>query len=151
MVVVAHVAGTPEFYWAILAELSIVLWTVLLFVAPRWSRPRGHRRRFRVVGLGAALLASLITLIGKLVEVWPGNPLFPSGHTAYAVTIATLLVALDVRWLRVVVPLLVLSAIALVLSHYHIAFDIAGGAAVGLMVALALRPSTRVDHVPAAG
>lgn len=81
----AHAVGSPEFYWAIIAESSILLFTVLLFLAPRRTA-RSDLPRFRLVAFGAALLASLVTLIGKLLEVWPGHPLFPSGHTAYAVT-----------------------------------------------------------------
>lgn len=127
--VVGHVVGTPEFYWAVVAEISLLVWTVLLFVAPR--RRRIDRWRFRLAGFGAAVLASLITLAGKMIEVWPGNPLFPSGHTAYVVTIAVLLVLRDRRWLIAVVPLAGLMAVALVESDYHVTEDIAGGAAVG--------------------
>jgi len=137
--VFAHVVGSPEFYWAIVSELSLLVWTVLLVVAPRLSGPAGDRRRFRIVAFGAALLAALVTLIGKLLEVWPGNPLFPSGHTAYAVTIAVFLVARDARWLTLVLPLLALLAVALVLADYHVVEDIAGGVAVGLAVGLGLR------------
>ena len=130
----AHAVGSPEFYWAIVAESSILLFTVLLFLAPRWTA-RPDLPRFRLAAFGAALLASLLTLIGKLLEVWPGHPLFPSGHTAYAVTIAIFLVALDRRWLRVVVALLALLVVALVLALYHVPVDIVGGAGVGAAVA----------------
>ena len=138
MVVMAHAVGSPEFYWAIVAEVSLLVWTGLLLAAPRLSGPGGDRRRFRVVGFAAALLAALITLAGKLLEVYPGNPLFPSGHTAYAVTIAVFLVARDRRWTALVLPLLALLAVALMLARYHIAADVAGGAAVGLAVGIAL-------------
>ncbi len=134
--VFAHVVGSPEFYWAIVSELSLLVWTALLLVGPRLSGPHDGRRRFRVVAFAAALLAALVTLAGKLLEVWPGNPLFPSGHTAYAVTIAVFLVARDRRWVKLVVPLLALLAVALVLARYHIAADVAGGTAVGLVVGL---------------
>ncbi len=100
---------------------------------PRWGRG-SDVPFYRLFVLGAALLASLITLIGKLLEVWPGHPLFPSGHTAYALTIAAFLVTRDRRWLRVVAPLVGLLAVALVLAHYHPPVDIAGGAAVALAV-----------------
>ncbi|HEV2059679.1 MAG TPA: phosphatase PAP2 family protein, partial [Solirubrobacteraceae bacterium] len=99
--------------------------------------PRGHdvdRWHFRVTAFGAAVFASLITLAGKTIEVWPGNPLFPSGHTAYVVTIAVFLVARDRRWLKVVIPLACLMAVALVQADYHVPEDIAGGAAVGGVV-----------------
>lgn len=129
----AHVVGSPEFYWAVVAELSLVAFTILLLMAPRWGR-RGEAPFFRLVVLGAALLASLLTLIAKLLEVWPGHPLFPSGHTAYALTIAAFLVASDRRRLRVVAPLAGLLAVALVLAHYHPPVDIAGGATVALAV-----------------
>ncbi len=75
MVVMAHAVGSPECYWAIVAEVSMLVWTGLLLVAPRLSGPGGDRRRFRVVGFAAALLDALITLAGKLLEVYPGNPL----------------------------------------------------------------------------
>ena len=130
----AHAVGSPEFYWAIIAESSILLFTVLLVLAPRWTA-RSDLPRFRLVAFGAALLASLVTLIGKLLEVWPGHPLFPSGHTAYAVTIAIFLVALDRRWLGAVVPLLALLVLALVLAIYHVPVDIVGGAGVAILVA----------------
>lgn len=130
--VVAHAIGSPEFYWAIVAESSIVLFTALLLVAPRWMP--GRLPRFRLVAFGAALLASLLTLIGKLLEVWPGHPLFPSGHTAYAVTMACFLVALNAGWLRLVAPMLVVLLMALVLADYHVPADIVGGAGVGLAV-----------------
>lgn len=130
----AHVAGSPAFYWAIVAELSLLVWTGLLFLAPRLSGRAQNRGRFRRVAFGAALLAALITLAGKTLEVWPGNPLFPSGHTAYAVTIAVLLVAHDRRWLPAILPLLALMAAALVLADYHVPADIAGGTAVGIAV-----------------
>lgn len=132
----AHVVGSPEFYWAIVAELSLLVWTALLLVAPHLSGSHDDRRRFRVVAFAAALLAALVTLAGKLLEVWPGNPLFPSGHTAYAVTIAVFLVARDRRWLKLVLPLLALLAVALVLARYHIVADVAGGTAVGLAVGI---------------
>ncbi|HWC26285.1 MAG TPA: hypothetical protein VG474_06835, partial [Solirubrobacteraceae bacterium] len=101
--VLAHAVGSAEFYWAVVAELLLVVWTALLFLAPRAGR--SDRWRFRLAAFGAALLASLITLAAKALEVWPGNPLFPSGHTAYVVTIAVFLVADDRRWLKAVVPL----------------------------------------------
>ena len=129
----AHAVGSPEFYWAVVAELSLLAFTVLLLLAPRWGWGRDVPY-FRLVVFGAALLASLVTLIGKLLEVWPGHPLFPSGHTAYALTVAAFLVARDRRWLRVVGPLAGLLLIALVLAHYHPPVDIAGGAAVALAV-----------------
>ncbi|MBW3607484.1 MAG: phosphatase PAP2 family protein [Actinobacteria bacterium] len=130
--VVAHVVGSPGFYWALVAELSLVVWTVLLLVAP--GRRQIDRWRFALTAFGAAVFASLITLAGKAIEVWPGNPLFPSGHTAYVVTIAVFLVARDRRWLSVVIPLALLMAVALVLANYHVPEDIAGGAAVGVVV-----------------
>ncbi|MBA3408640.1 MAG: hypothetical protein H0U06_11410 [Solirubrobacterales bacterium] len=37
MVVMAHAVGSPEFYWAIVAEVSLLVWTGLLLVAPRLS------------------------------------------------------------------------------------------------------------------
>lgn len=66
--VFAHTAGASEFSWAVVAELSLVVWTTLLLVAPRFG---GTRRpwRFRIAGLSAALLAALITLAGKTLEV----------------------------------------------------------------------------------
>jgi len=134
----AHVPGSAAYYWAIAAEVLLVVWTVLLFLAPALSGPRGERWRFPLWGLGAALLAALITLGGKALEVWPGNPLFPSGHTAYAVTAAVFLAVRDRRWLGAVVLLVGLHALALVLGDYHVPVDIAGGAAVGLMVGLGL-------------
>lgn len=101
--VVAHAVATAEFAWAIVAEVSILVFTILL--APRWAG-RPDLPRFRLLAFGAALLASLVTLIGKLLEVCPGHPLFPSGHTAYALTIAVFLIVFDRRWLRVVGPML---------------------------------------------
>ena len=133
--VVAHAAGSEEFYWAVVAELSLVAWTALLFLPPRRVGRRIDGWRFRLTALGAAVLASLITLAGKRVEVWPGNPLFPSGHTAYVVTIAVFLVACDRRWLKAVIPLGCLLVVALVRANYHVPWDIAGGAAVGGAVA----------------
>lgn len=133
--VIAHSAGSSEFYWAIGAELLILVWTALLVLAPFWGESKIGGARFRLWGLGAALLAAGITLAGKALEVLPGNPLFPSGHTAWAVTIAVFLVGRDRRWLPWVLPLLALLAAALVLARYHIPVDIAGGVAVGLAVA----------------
>lgn len=133
--VLAHTAGSAEFYWAIVAELSLVVWTVLLLVAAPGGR-RFDRWQFRLIGFGAALTASLITLAGKTAEIWPGNPLFPSGHTAFVVTIGVYLVAHDHRWLKAVAPLACLMAVALVAADYHVAADIVGGAAVGLAVGL---------------
>lgn len=52
MPVLAHVVGSAEFYWAIVADLSLVVWTALLLAAP--GRGEG-RWRFRLVGFGAAL------------------------------------------------------------------------------------------------
>ncbi len=96
------------------------------------------RPAFRIVGFATAVAASLVTLAGKSVEIWPGNPLFPSGHTAYVVAIAVFLVGRDRRWLRWVTPLLALTAVSLVLSVFHTPVDIAGGAIVGLAVAVPL-------------
>lgn len=133
LLMLAHAVGSPEFYWAVVAELSLLAFTVLLLLAPRWGWG-SDVPFFRLVVFGAALLASLVTLIGKLLEVWPGNPLFPSGHTAYALTVAAFLVARDRRWLLVVGPLAGLLALALVLALYHPPVDIAGGAAVALVI-----------------
>lgn len=130
--VVAHVVGSPEFYWAVVAELSLVVWTVLLLVAV--GRRQIDRWQSALAAFGAAVFASLITLAGKTIEVWPGNPLFPSGHTAYVMTIAVFLVLRDRRWLKVVIPLACLMAVALVQADYHVPEDIAGGAAVGGVV-----------------
>ena len=133
--VLAHAVGSAEFYWAVVAELSLVVWTVALFLAPAGD---ADRRRFRFTALGAAVLASLITLAGKTVEIWPGNPLFPSGHTAYVAAIAVFLVARDRRWLKAVIPLACLMGVALVAANYHVPADIAGGAAVGVAVGASL-------------
>lgn len=132
--VIAHRAGSGEFYWAIGAELLILTWTALLVLAPRRGTSAVSGGRFRLWGLGAAVAAALITLAGKALEVWPGNPLFPSGHTAWAVTIAVFLVGRDRRSLPWALPLLGLLAVALVLANYHVVTDIAGGLAVGLAV-----------------
>ncbi len=134
--VLAHQVGTGAFYWAIGAQLALVLWTAALLLAPRWDASAISARRFRLVGLAVALAASLVTLCGKSLEVWAGNPLFPSGHTAYAVAIAVFLVGRDRRRLRWVVPLLGLTAISLVLSLFHVPVDLAGGAIAGLAVAV---------------
>lgn len=134
--VIAHVAGTAEFYWAVAADLFLLVWTVALLLAPRWGRTSIRARWFRIVGIATALGASLVTLVGKTLEVWPGNPLFPSGHTAYVVAIAAFLVGRDRRWLRWVIPLLALTAVSLVFSFFHIPVDIVGGALVGLLVAI---------------
>ena len=134
--VLAHQVGTGAFYWAIAAQLLLVVWTAALLLAPRWNRSPISARRFRLVGLAVALAASLVTLGAKSLEVWAGNPLFPSGHTAYAVAIAVFLVGCDRRRLRWVVPLLALSAISLVLSVFHVPVDVVGGATVGLAVAV---------------
>lgn len=136
--VLAHQVGSAAFYWAIAAELFLVLWTAALLLAPRWDRSPIRARPFRIVGFATALAASLVTLAGKTLEIWPGNPLFPSGHTAYVVAIAVFLVGRDRRWLRWVVPLLALTAVSLVLSVFHVPVDIVGGAIVGLTVALPL-------------
>ncbi len=132
--VLAHSAGSAEFYWAIGAELLVLGWTVALLLAPRWQTSEVGGWRFRLWGLAAALVAAGVTLAGKMLEVWPGNPLFPSGHTAWAVVIAVFLVGRDWRWLPWVIPPLALLAVALVLARYHIVVDIAGGLIVGLAV-----------------
>ncbi len=132
--VVAHRPGSAEFYWAIGAESQLLLWTVLLLLAPLWGTSGIGAWRFRLWGLGAALVAAGVTLAGKTMGIWPGHPLCPSGHTAWAVTIAVFLVGRDRRWLPCVVPLLALLAIALVLARYHVPADIAGGLAVGLAI-----------------
>lgn len=103
-------------------------------LAPRWGASELGGWRFRLWGLGAALLAAGVTLVGKTLEVWPGNPLFPSGHTAWAVAIAVFLVGRDRRWLPWVAALLALLAVALVLASYHVSEDVAGGLVVGLAV-----------------
>ena len=53
-------------------------------------------------------------------------------------TIAVFLVGWDRRWLRWVIPLLGLLAVALVLSFFHVPADIAGGMVVGLVVGVVL-------------
>jgi len=136
--VIAHQVGSAAFYWAIAAELLLPLWTAALLLAPRWGRSQIRARPFRIVGLATALAASLVTLGAKTLEIWPGNPLFPSGHTAYVVGIAVFLVGRDRRWLRWVVPLLALTAVSLVLSVFHVPIDIVGGAIVGLTLAVPL-------------
>jgi len=136
--VFAHQIGSAAFYWGVLADLLLPVSTALLLLAPRFGDSAIAARRFRLVGFGAAMLASLVTLAGKTLEVWPGNPLFPSGHTAYAVTIAVFLVGRDRRWGAYAFPLVCLLAVALVLARYHVAADVAGGLAVGLAVAIPL-------------
>lgn len=138
-VFLAHAVGTAEFYWAFVAEGAILLATLLLVLAPRWARGRPPPPRFRLVAFGAALLASLITLIGKLLEVWPGHPLFPSGHTAYVLTIALFLVVLSRRWWPVALALVGVTAVALVVANYHPIEDIAGGAVVAAVVFAVIR------------
>lgn len=132
--VLAHQVGSPAFNWAIVSELSLLLWTAALFLAPRWGNSEIPARRFRLAGVAAAFLAAVVALIGKLLEVWPGNPLFPSGHTAYAVTIAVFLAARDRRWLPWVPLPLGLLFVALVLARYHVPMDIVGGVAVGATI-----------------
>jgi len=130
----AHTAGTAEWYWAIAADSLLVVWVALLVVAPRWgTSPRGGWR-FRLWGLGAALVAAAVTWAGKTLEVWPDNPLFPSGHTAFGVTIAVFLAGRDRRWMPWVVTLVALTAVALVLANYHVPVDVAGGLIVGIAV-----------------
>lgn len=145
-VVVAHTFGSPEFYWAVVAELSLLVWTGLLLPAGRGGGAVVGGWRFRVAALGAALASSLVALAGKTLEVWPGNPLFPSGHTGYVVAIAVLLVGRDRRWLRVVVPLWAVMAVALVLANYHVAEDIAGGVVVGAAVGWSVLARLRVTR-----
>lgn len=150
-VVVGHTFGSPEFYWAVVAELSLLVWTALLFPAARGSGAIVGGWRFRLAALGAGLSSSLVALAGKTLEVWPGNPLFPSGHTAYVVAIAVLLVGRDRRWLPVVVTLWAVMAVALLLANYHVGEDIAGGVAVGAAVGGFVLARLRLTRPAAAG
>lgn len=134
LLVLAHQVGSAAFNWAIVSELSLLLWIAALFLGPRWGDSDIPARRFRLAGVAAAFLAAVVALIGKLLEVWPGNPLFPSGHTAYAVTIAVFLAARDRRWLPWVPLPLGLLFVALVLARYHVPMDIVGGVAVGATI-----------------
>jgi membrane-associated phospholipid phosphatase len=134
--VIAHQPRTPEFYWAVAADSLLVVWTAALLLAPRWGGSAIGARRFRIVGLATALAVSLVALAGKTLEVWPGNDLFPSGHTGYAVAIAVFLVGRDRRWLPWVVPALALTALSLVLSNFHVAVDVVGGALAALAIAI---------------
>lgn len=135
-IVLAHEFGTAEWTWAVTAELLVLVWAGLLLLAPRWGGGRAPGSWFRLIGLGAALLASGLAWVGKTVEVWPGHPLFPSGHTAWAATIAVLLVARDRRWVPWVLVLLALVVAALLLANYHEPLEILGGAGVGLLTGL---------------
>jgi membrane-associated phospholipid phosphatase len=127
----------------LLAEGINPLLAACLLVTPLTAAAAGRQESPRAgaawvvrCGLGVAA-ATLLAKAGKRYEVWGGHPLFPSGHTAFAVTAAVCLVARDRRWAIVAVPSAALIMWGLVRAGYHDVPDVLGGAALGLAVGAA--------------
>ncbi|MDX1935143.1 MAG: phosphatase PAP2 family protein [Capsulimonadales bacterium] len=99
------------------------------------------RERFRItaafwgrslLGLGVAVA---LAELGKATEVWPGHPLFPSGHTTFAMSAATCIVLQRGKgWLWLLVPIVGLMGVCLVYGQWHTPDEVAGGLVVGSVV-----------------
>ncbi len=111
--------------------------TVLLLGAPYYTPRRTAPWEFWLrSGLGIGL-AVAIAESGKLYQVWPGHPSFPSGHQSFALAAAVSLAARDIRWLWLCVPVALLMSWALVASDFHTPVDVAGAWLISPLCALA--------------
>jgi membrane-associated phospholipid phosphatase len=122
-----------------LADAVNPLLVVLLIGSIVW-RAR-HDKEFRAGEFFARAVAALVLafVVGRIngeLHLWPGLPSdpakfryeFPSGHTCFAVSIATSLYRIHARWLLFVVPLLLFygALIALPPLRYHAWIDVVG-------------------------
>ena len=128
-------------------KLSDVINPVLLaFIAEEPLRLRELRRTsaekmarlwpdtWRLWGRSLLCIGGAVGLaeLGKTMQVWPGHPNFPSGHTALAASAATVIVLHRGRaWLWITTPLVLLMGAALIYGHWHTPDEVAGALLLG--------------------
>ena len=113
------------------------LLAALLLSAIMWRRkkdPQFLAARFLFGALLALGAAFVLGRINAALKIWPGLPgdpghyEFPSGHTCFAVAVATSLWLLNRRWLLFLAPLLLVYGALIVLPplRYHSWLDVIG-------------------------
>lgn len=113
------------------------LLVVLLLGAIVWRRKNDAQfaaGRFLLCALLALGAAFVLGRINAALKLWPGFPgdpgryEFPSGHTCFAVAVATSLYLINRRWLLFVVPLLIAYGLLIVSPplRYHSWLDVIG-------------------------
>ena len=111
--------------------------TILLLGAIVWRRKSDAQfaaGRFIFGALLAIVFAFVLGKANSIFKVWtgfpgdPGHYEFPSGHTCFAVAVATSLCLLDRHWLLLVLPLLAAYGALIVLPplHFHSWLDVVG-------------------------
>ncbi len=113
------------------------LLVILLLGAIVWRRKTDAQFAAGRFLLGALLALGAAFVLGRIndaLNLWPGFPgdpgeyEFPSGHTCFAVAVATSLCLLNARWLLFVAPLLIAYGVLIVLPplRFHSWLDIIG-------------------------
>jgi membrane-associated phospholipid phosphatase len=130
---------SPEFAHDLAGTLLFV-YGALIVQEPLLHQPGPDWRRtliFWTRAGSAMLLTAALAELGKRVQIWPGHPAFPSGHTAQATVCCVCLIRLrGKRWAWLTVPLLPAMAWALKASGAHNFSEIAGGLLLGALVGL---------------
>lgn len=139
--------NTTAYTWSIffgdyLPWLCLALVTVAPLVDGR-SKSRADTRAFYGETLLTLFIAELLAQLGKLFEVWPERPGFPSGHTTWATVLMLCLALRDRRWLIVGVPTVVLMCWSLIYSDAHYPRDVLGGLILSVVVTLVIRRAAR--------
>ncbi|MBC8104075.1 MAG: phosphatase PAP2 family protein [Cytophagales bacterium] len=74
---------------------------------------------------------------GKHYQIWPGHPLFPSGHMTFATAAAScLMLRRGLPWLGIALPLIGIMGISLVVGGWHTGTEVFGGLALGGFITL---------------
>jgi membrane-associated phospholipid phosphatase len=115
-----------------------VLVLALLIVAPMSGSVR-EIARYAITCALSILVAWLLTVIGKNLPVWPGHPHFPSGHAAFGAAAAAGLVWRRTALLPAAIAALAGLAWGLVAAKFHTPVEVAGGLALGVLVALGIQ------------
>lgn len=81
---------------------------------------------FTIRAVVAVLLVFVVAHVNRWLHLWPAHPMFPSGHMAFAASIATSWFVLARRSLLWTVPLQIAYGALIVYLGYHVWSDIIG-------------------------
>lgn len=114
-----------------LVNPALAVW--LIWIALGGSLPTGWNRARFLLQAGGAILLVFVVLhlprwlhLHRWLSVWPEQGHFLSGHTGFAVAVATSLAVARRRTLWVTVPLLAAYGVLIVLLEYHVWLDVVG-------------------------
>jgi len=119
---------------SVVVEVILALIVLIVFLDPGGSDPIRTRMRRSLPDFGVSIVAVVLTVAGKSIEVWPGHPEFPSGHMAFTVSLGLGLVARSPRWRAWMLCLWASLGLFLVLAGYHSVLEVLGGTALGGVV-----------------